>query len=172
LRVLQFRFISVRNEGLKTEDKDESALINCNIGRAEDIVSLFALVTTHLKKHNTSKKKKVGIKPFWSNFHRKTTTKLTFRAFALLRSASFFTSSQLKLKPLSTCFKRLCFTSLADTAPQKLKPFRGIKREQECSSRRVNLFAVDAKETYAQACCKIFSLFYFPYQLKKNTKTI
>ena len=47
LRVFQFRFISVKSEGLKTEVKDESALINCDIGQAEDIVSLlFALVTT------------------------------------------------------------------------------------------------------------------------------
>lgn len=63
------------------------------------------------------------------------------------------------------------FDSVADTATQKLQPFRGIKREQECSSGRVNLFAVNAKETYAQALCfKIFSLFYFPYQLKKKYK--
>ena len=93
-----------------------------------------------------------------------------FRAFALLRNASFFTSSQLNLLNLFD-LKLLCFTSVADTAPQKLKPFRGIKREQECSSRRVNLFSVDGKETYAQALCfKIFSLFYFPYQLKKKYK--
>jgi len=47
LRVFQFRFISVKSEGLKTEVEDESALVNCFIGRTVDIVSLlFALVTT------------------------------------------------------------------------------------------------------------------------------
>ena len=47
LRVFQFRFISVKSEGLKNEVEDESALVNCNIGRTVDIVSLlFALVTT------------------------------------------------------------------------------------------------------------------------------
>ena len=82
-----------------------------------------------------------------------------FRAFALLRNASFFTSSQLNLLNLFD-LKLLCFTSVADTAPQKLKPSRGIKREQECSSRRVNLFAVDAKGPMHKHYVLRFSLYF------------